>query len=76
MLKVNIKLYNYNGYFIREWTEEFETSEQRMQYVERMERAYWRNLLEVTCINREGRVTGWYKTTKQDVLNFVNSWDK
>lgn len=43
MLKVNIKLYNYNGYFIREWTEEFETSEQRMQYVERMKRAYPRN---------------------------------
>ncbi len=76
MLKINIKLYDYNGYFIREWTEEFETSEERMQYVERMERAYWRNLLEVTYINREGNVTGWYKTTKQDVLNFVNSWDK
>lgn len=38
MLKVNIKLYDYNGYFVREWTEEFETEEQRMQYIERMER--------------------------------------
>mgnify|MGYP007026706813 FL=1 len=76
MLKVNIKLYSYNGYFIREWTEEFETSEQRMQYIERMERGYWRNLLEVTCINREGNVTGWYKTTREDVMNYMDRFKK
>lgn len=76
MLKVTIKLYNYNGYFIREWTEEFETSEERMQYVERMERAYWRNILEIICINNKGEITGRSKTTREDVMNYMDRFKK
>lgn len=76
MLKVNIKLYSYNGYFIREWTEEFETSEQRMQYIERMERGYWRNILEIICINNKGEITGRCKTTREDVMNYMDRFKK
>ena len=72
MVKVKMKLYTYNGSFVREWTEEFETKEQRFQYIERMKRGYWRNILEITRINNEGKVTGREKTTREDVMNYMN----
>lgn len=71
MLKVNIKLYSYNGSFVREWTEKFETKEQRFQYIERMKRGYWRSILEIICINDKGLITRKYKTTREDVMKWV-----
>lgn len=71
MVKVNIKLYTYNGSFVREWTEEFETKEQRFQYIERMKRGCWRNILEITLINNKGEITRRCKTTKEDVIKWL-----
>lgn len=71
MVKVKMKLYTYNGSFVREWMEEFETKEQRFQYIERMKRGYWRSILEITRINSEGKVTGREKTTREDVIKWL-----
>lgn len=71
MVKVKMKLYTYNGSFVREWTEEFETKEQRFQYIERMKLGYWRSILEITRINSEGKVTGREKTTREDVIKWL-----
>lgn len=71
MVKVKMKLYTYNGSFVREWTEEFETKEQRFQYIERMKRGYWRSILEIICINNRGLITKRFKTTKEDVMKWL-----
>lgn len=68
MVKVKMKLYTPNGNFVREWTEEFETKEQRFQYIERMKRGYWRNILEITLINNKGEITR-VLNTKKRILN-------
>lgn len=71
LVKVKMKLYTYNGSFVREWTEEFDTKEQRFQYIERMKRGYWRNILEIICINNKGEITERHKTTREDVMKWV-----
>lgn len=71
LVKVKMKLYTYNGSFVREWTEEFDTKEQRFQYIERMKRGYWRNILEIIYINNKGEITGRCKTTKEDVMKWL-----